>query len=263
MATQLKGADVVIVGLGAAGGIAALPLAEAGLDVDWPRGRHLADPPRLRARRDSQQRARLAAGGAEGQSGGADAAARTPSRADHARRQPPDDERRRRHHAPLLGAELAAQSLGLQGASARPCGGTAARDCPRAPPSRTGRSATRSSSPTTTRWSGRPASPAAPATSRAPSDPRGNVFEGPRQRDYPMPPLRGTGFTDLMAAAARSLGWKPFAGPAQINSRSFQERSACMYHGFCNRGGCHVDAKNGTSRHHHPARARRPAASAS
>ena len=33
MATQLKGADVVIVGLGAAGGIAALPLAEAGLDV--------------------------------------------------------------------------------------------------------------------------------------------------------------------------------------------------------------------------------------
>lgn len=78
-------------------------------------------------------------------------------------------------------------------------------------------------------------------------DPQGNVYEGPRQRDYPMPPLRGTGFTDLMGAAARSLGWKPFAGPAQINSRSFQNRSACMYHGFCNRGGCHVDAKNGTN----------------
>ncbi len=78
-------------------------------------------------------------------------------------------------------------------------------------------------------------------------DPLGNVFEGPRQRDYPMPPLRGTGFTDLMAAAASSLGWKPFAGPAQINSRTFQDRSPCMYHGFCNRGGCHVDAKNGTA----------------
>lgn len=78
-------------------------------------------------------------------------------------------------------------------------------------------------------------------------DAQGNVFEGPRQRDYPMPPLRGTGFTDLMGAAARSLGWKPFAGPAQINSRSFQNRSACMYHGYCNRGGCHVDAKNGTN----------------
>ena len=33
MATQLRGTDVVIVGLGAAGGVAAYPLAEAGLDV--------------------------------------------------------------------------------------------------------------------------------------------------------------------------------------------------------------------------------------
>jgi gluconate 2-dehydrogenase alpha chain len=78
-------------------------------------------------------------------------------------------------------------------------------------------------------------------------NPQGNVFEGARQRDYPMPPLRETGFTDLMATAARSLGWKPFAGPAQINSARFQDRSPCMYHGFCNRGGCHVDAKNGTN----------------
>src|SRR4249920_1361970 len=33
MATRLKDTDVVIIGLGAAGGVAALPLAEAGLDV--------------------------------------------------------------------------------------------------------------------------------------------------------------------------------------------------------------------------------------
>jgi choline dehydrogenase-like flavoprotein len=33
MATKLKGTDVVIIGLGAAGGVAALPLAQAGLDV--------------------------------------------------------------------------------------------------------------------------------------------------------------------------------------------------------------------------------------
>ena len=44
-------------------------------------------------------------------------------------------------------------------------------------------------------------------------DQRGNIFEGPRARDYPMPPLRGTGFTDMMAGAARSLGWHPFPGP--------------------------------------------------
>src|SRR6266436_9276287 len=33
MATNLKGTDVVIIGLGAVGGVAALPLARAGLDV--------------------------------------------------------------------------------------------------------------------------------------------------------------------------------------------------------------------------------------
>ena len=33
MTTQLQGTDVVIVGMGAAGGVAALPLAEAGLNV--------------------------------------------------------------------------------------------------------------------------------------------------------------------------------------------------------------------------------------
>src|SRR5262245_4455255 len=78
-------------------------------------------------------------------------------------------------------------------------------------------------------------------------DPRGNPFEGPRRRGYPMPPLRGNEFIDRMTAAAKSLGWHPFPGPAAINSRSYQNRSGCMYHGFCNRGGCHVDAKNSTA----------------
>src|SRR5260370_41400588 len=31
------------------------------------------------------------------------------------------------------------------------------------------------------------------------------------------------------------------------NSHSYQNRSRCMYHGFCNRGGCHVDAKDSTA----------------
>jgi gluconate 2-dehydrogenase alpha chain len=78
-------------------------------------------------------------------------------------------------------------------------------------------------------------------------DPRGNVFEAPRKRGYPMPPLRWTGFLEKMADSARGLGLKPFPGPAAINTRSYQGRSACMYHGFCNRGGCHVDAKNSTA----------------
>ena len=78
-------------------------------------------------------------------------------------------------------------------------------------------------------------------------DPKGNIFEAPRKREYPMPALRWTGWLEKMADAAKGLGWHPFAGPASINTRSFQNRSGCMYHGFCNRGGCHVDAKNSTA----------------
>jgi gluconate 2-dehydrogenase alpha chain len=78
-------------------------------------------------------------------------------------------------------------------------------------------------------------------------DPRGNIFEGPRKREYPMPPLRGTGFTERMAAAAKGLGWHAFPGPAAINSQVYDSRPACAYHGYCNRGGCHLNAKNSTA----------------
>jgi len=78
-------------------------------------------------------------------------------------------------------------------------------------------------------------------------DPAGNVFEGPRRNEYPMPPLRGSGFSEHMADAARSLGWKPFRPPAAINTQPYRGRSACVYHGYCSAGGCHVGAKNSTA----------------
>jgi len=78
-------------------------------------------------------------------------------------------------------------------------------------------------------------------------DRRGNIFEGARRRPYPMPPLRGTEFTELMHDAAGQLGWNPFPGPAAINSEPYQNRSPCLFHGFCSRGGCHVSAKNSTA----------------
>lgn len=78
-------------------------------------------------------------------------------------------------------------------------------------------------------------------------DPAGNVFEGPRSREYPMPPLRTTDYLEHMKKAAQSLGWKPFHSPSAINSVARDGRPSCGYHGYCDRGGCHLRAKNSTS----------------
>ena len=182
------------------------------------RGRYLADAPRLRAGRDPQQRSRLAAGRPEVQPRSADAS-RQRLGADHAGGQPPDDERRRRNDAALLGAELAAQSVGLQGrqrddasataplAVAERIDGRGLAVRPRRTRAvlRQGRVRDRRLGTGRQRQGRR--SIAAATSSRA-----------PRQREYPMPPLRSTGFIDLMAAAARTLRWHPFPGPAAINS---------------------------------------------
>ena len=75
----------------------------------------------------------------------------------------------------------------------------------------------------------------------------GNIFEGERQNEYPMRPLRSSPFTELMGDAARKLDWNPFQGPAAITSELYDGRPPCQYHGFCNKGGCHVQAKSSTA----------------
>lgn len=77
-------------------------------------------------------------------------------------------------------------------------------------------------------------------------DKTGNIFEGPRSREYPMPPLRSCDYLEMMKKAARSLGWNPFHSPAAINSVPRDGRGSCGYHGYCDRGGCHLQAKNST-----------------
>lgn len=72
----------------------------------------------------------------------------------------------------------------------------------------------------------------------------GNRFEGPRSREYPMPPTRRTGWSELMAGAARELGWNPYPHPAAINSVPYGGRPACTYCGSCTHNGCWTDAKN-------------------
>ncbi len=77
-------------------------------------------------------------------------------------------------------------------------------------------------------------------------DPAGNIFEGPRRREYPMPPLRSCDYLDRMAEAARSIGFHPYRGPAAINSQTYEGRPGCALHGWCDRGGCHIRAKSST-----------------
>lgn len=74
----------------------------------------------------------------------------------------------------------------------------------------------------------------------------GNAFEGPRRRDYPLPPLRYSGYTKLASDAAKRLGWHPFQGPAAIHSAPYRGQPGCMYCGFCTNNGCHTNAKGST-----------------
>jgi gluconate 2-dehydrogenase alpha chain len=73
-----------------------------------------------------------------------------------------------------------------------------------------------------------------------------NPFEGPRSRDYPMPPLRTAGIGALAAHAMKSLGYHPFPQPAAINSVPRDGRAACSYCGFCSGFGCWNDSKSST-----------------
>ncbi|WP_158604424.1 GMC oxidoreductase [Nocardioides mangrovicus] len=68
-------------------------------------------------------------------------------------------------------------------------------------------------------------------------------FVGPRTQPYPNPPLRRSGYNELMTAAASRLGWTPFATPAAIRSRPYGGRGACTYCGQCVFNGCYADAK--------------------
>ncbi|MEJ0028543.1 MAG: GMC family oxidoreductase [Rhizomicrobium sp.] len=71
-----------------------------------------------------------------------------------------------------------------------------------------------------------------------------NPFEGPRSRDYPMPPMRAAGFTKLAEKTMRALGYHPFPRPAAVNSVNYDGRAACSYCGFCSGFACWNDSKS-------------------
>jgi gluconate 2-dehydrogenase alpha chain len=85
----------------------------------------------------------------------------------------------------------------------------------------------------------------------------GNPFEGPRAREYPLPPLTTSIFAEQFAQTTRELGYHPFPQPAAILSQAYTDisgrtRSGCLYCGFCVRHGCEVDAKASANVSHIP-----------
>jgi gluconate 2-dehydrogenase alpha chain len=72
----------------------------------------------------------------------------------------------------------------------------------------------------------------------------GNVFEAPRRREYPLPPLRDDQSGVVFRGAAGKLGYHPFPTPRAILSEDYQGRAGCTYCGFCQAFGCHVGAKS-------------------
>jgi gluconate 2-dehydrogenase alpha chain len=76
----------------------------------------------------------------------------------------------------------------------------------------------------------------------------GNIFEGPRKRDYPNPPLKHTYTQELFRRAATELGYHPFLAPAANASQAYTnpegvQMGSCAYCGYCERFGCEMSAK--------------------
>ncbi|HEY4386566.1 MAG TPA: gluconate 2-dehydrogenase subunit 3 family protein, partial [Ktedonobacteraceae bacterium] len=77
-------------------------------------------------------------------------------------------------------------------------------------------------------------------------DPAGNRFAGRRSRNYPMPPLQSGTSVAVLSKGARALHWNSSPVPLLINSVARDGRAACLHCGTCVGFGCPAEAKNGT-----------------
>jgi len=71
-------------------------------------------------------------------------------------------------------------------------------------------------------------------------------FDPPRTKPYPMPPLPVKSSGVLFERGARKLGLHPFPAPMAIASQPFRGRPGCAHCGFCSGYGCEVMAKSST-----------------
>jgi gluconate 2-dehydrogenase alpha chain len=76
----------------------------------------------------------------------------------------------------------------------------------------------------------------------------GNIFEGPRQAEYPNPPLPPSHGGELFAAAAKNLGYHPYPSPSANLSREYVNPEGLtlnptIFCGHCDRFGCATNSK--------------------
>jgi gluconate 2-dehydrogenase alpha chain len=76
----------------------------------------------------------------------------------------------------------------------------------------------------------------------------GNVFEGWRSAEYPMPPTITPYFSELFRGATKSMGYHPYYNPTAVTSQEYTNpegitRPACAFCGFCERTPCMIGAK--------------------
>jgi len=83
---------------------------------------------------------------------------------------------------------------------------------------------------------------------RGQTQPGGNPFEGPRQREYPNPPMIASTIGATFAQAVQNLGYNPFPQPSANSTRRYTNPEGvtlgeCIYCGYCERFGCETGAK--------------------
>jgi choline dehydrogenase-like flavoprotein len=71
-------------------------------------------------------------------------------------------------------------------------------------------------------------------------------FDPPRTKPYPMPPLPVKSSGVLLERGGRKLGLHPFPAPMAIASQPYRGRPGCAHCGFCIGFGCEVMAKSST-----------------
>jgi choline dehydrogenase-like flavoprotein len=74
----------------------------------------------------------------------------------------------------------------------------------------------------------------------------GHATEIPRRRNYPLPPVQPSPHTVALQHGARELGWLTTAVPLLINTEPYGGRASCIACKYCVGFACPTDAKTGT-----------------